>query len=109
MDQRFVNAPERFFAVEVDGSDELDAVLEGVVGEADGLGSVGEVLEGLWVHVADGVHVLGDGNESTVDATQGFTPHVDGGELDGQIFFIRDTHVVGERSGADACEEVREG
>lgn len=43
-DEGFVDATERFLFVEVDNGDEFDAVLEGVVGEADGLSSVGQVL-----------------------------------------------------------------
>ena len=105
--QGFVDAPERFLVVEVDDGDEFDAVLEGVVGEADGLSPVGQVFE-LFRRDASGcVHVLGDGDEAAVGAAEGFAFDVDGGEQDVEGFFIRDTHVVGERSGADAREEVR--
>ena len=102
-DEGLIDAPERFFAVEVDGGNKFDAVFECVVGEADGLGTVSEVLELVCVDIPGGVHLLGDGDEAAVDVAEGFSTDVDLGELDVHTFFIRDTHVVGEGSGADAC------
>ena len=62
------DAAQNLFAVEVDDGDELDAVLERVVGEADGLGTVANVRHGRFVDVAFGVELLGDGLEATAEA-----------------------------------------
>lgn len=94
-DEGFVDAPERFLFVEVDDGDEFDAVLEGVVGEADGLSSIGQVFELLRRDAPRGVHVLGDSDETAVGVAEGFTFDIDGGELNVERFVIRDTHVVG--------------
>ena len=50
--------------------------------EADCLRSITKAFELLRGHVTFSVHLLGNGNEPSIGAPQGFTAHINFGKLD---------------------------